>query len=804
MAFTTSHLLLTLLLPHLISTIFPSSNAFSLNLIHRDNPNSPLYQPNNNNLSHLQRFSRDAKATKTRVSELNSPRFPLLFCAPLYTLDARIGSPPTKTTLVFDTAAPLTWTQCKPNCAACFRQSHPVFDRTKSASYKRLHRNHTLAGYFNCTVVECYYFVSGRGGSGLSSSGLVSTETFHIPSLPGPVERHLANVVFGCGTYNTAPAGLPSALTGVLGMGNVPTSLARQLGSGPGPRFSYCLSRSRTKGSVLSFGENAAIGEDKNVQTTSFLKSPWAWKSLLGSGYRLGLTGISVAGKRLEIPRDSFKGGCIIDTGSPFSVLEERAYRALVRAVSGYFEQFKNVKKVVTRMYPKNLCYNYPRGFGKFPSVVWHFEGADLEVNGTSLFSFGSNFLMSNFVCLQLFGAPETNVLGTYQQQNGISDVYIPSQQIHKTLTMATPFPSFLLILLPLSLLHHSLSLDSRSAAGFSLKLTRHKITTLSENSTPANYFPNTIRPRITRSNSIFTIEATIGTPPSKKSFIFDPGCELTWTQCTPCIKCFKQDYPLFDPKQSKSFQTLPQNHPSAKYFRRSENGSSFIFHLLYASGESARGKVSIETFGFPSHKKRAIERVKNVVFGCADNQIGRFRSSVTGIMGMSRSPLSMFSQMGPLVKRFSYCLPHIRKRLNLLVGTFSGGCMLDAGCGESVIEIRAYNEIRRFLMLYFEKYKLTRITGVSSGFLADSFCYRLPRGFRSYPNMTFHFQDADLDVGPTNLFHVEGDRFCLAMIGMHNMTILGAYQQQNVRFVYDVGYQKLFFGKEDCSLDRA
>ncbi|CAA0808462.1 Eukaryotic aspartyl protease family protein [Striga hermonthica] len=448
MAFTTSYLLLTLLLPHLISTIFRSSNAFSLNLIHRDNPNSPLYQPNNN-LTHLQHFSHDAKATETRVSELNSLCLPLLLRAPLYTLDVRIGSPPVQTTLVFDTAAPLIWTQCKPICAACFKQNHPVFDRTKSATYKCLNRNHTLAGYFNCTVVECYYFVSGRGGSGLSS---------------------------------------------------------------------------------------------------------------------------------LEIPKDSFKGGCIIDTGSPFSVLEERAYRAFVSAVSGYFEQFKNVKKLVTRRYPKNLCYNYPRDIGKFPSVVWHFEGADLEVNGTSLFSLGSNFVMSNFVCLQFFGAPETNVLGAYQQQN--VEFHFHNRGHHR---------------------HTS----------------------------------------------------------RQKVLHFRPGCELTWTQCTPCIKCFKQDYPLFDPKQSKSFQTLPQNHPSAKYFRRSENGS-FIFHLLYVSGESARGTVSIETFGFPSHKKRATESVKNVVFGCAHNQIGRFTSSVTGIMGMSRSPLSMFSQMGPLVKRFSYCLPHI------------------------------------------------------------------------------------------------------------------------------------------------
>ncbi|KAK6157440.1 hypothetical protein DH2020_011688 [Rehmannia glutinosa] len=232
--------------------------------------------------------------------------------------------------------------------------------------------------------------------------------------------------------------------------------------------------------------------------------------------------------------------------------------------------------------------------------------------------------------------------------------------------------------------------------------------------------------------------------------------------------------------------------------------------------------------------------------FGCANYQIGHFRRSVTGIMGLSRSPLSIIGQMGATAKRFSYCLPPISspikttflrfgndvkgrnlskvsflnsidynyrvnlldisisgQRLNLPTGTFPTGCMLDAGCGGSVIETRAYNEILRVLLQHFQRFNLTRVSG-GLGFLQGELCYRLRRGFRNYPGMTFHFQGANYEIGPENLFRVTSDRFCLALTGSNDRTILGAFQQQNVRFIYDNGYQKLFFSKEDCSQDGA
>lgn len=412
-----------------------------------------------------------------------------------------------------------------------------------------------------------------------------------------------------------------------------------------------------------------------------------------------------------------------------------------------------------------------------------------------------------------------------------------------RSVNMITQKPFLLFILLLLALLNYCLS--SSESTGFSLNLIRSNFQSLTETNIAENksthYFPNAIHPRITFTKSIYTIEATIGTPSIKKMFIFDTGSELTWTQCTPCINCFKQDYPLFDPKKSTSYRKLPPNHTLARFFNRSNNGDS-IFYLLYGTGESTSGIVSTETFGFTSDKRGSHESVKGVVFGCANNQRGKFMSSITGIMGMSRSPLSLIGQMG--AKKFSYCLPPITspikttflrfgnnvkkgrglretsflnhidynyrvnlldisilgRRLNLPNGTFTRGCMMDVGSSGSYLETSAYNEVVRVLTRHFNWFKLKRIDNVQGGRL----CYRFVRAFRYYPNMVFHFKGGDFEIGPENLFHFTSDRFCLMMLGYDGMTVLGAFQQQNVRFVYDIGNQKVLFGKEDCSMDRA
>ncbi|CAK9177275.1 unnamed protein product [Ilex paraguariensis] len=360
-----------------------------------------------------------------------------------------------------------------------------------------------------------------------------------------------------------------------------------------------------------------------------------------------------------------------------------------------------------------------------------------------------------------------------------------------------------------------------------------------------ATSFPDTIRPLLTRRVALYTVDIDLGTPPRKGTFIFDTGSWLTWSQCKPCINCFKQKYPIFDPRTSRSFKTLPLNHNLSKWFKRTTEGCGY--YVQYLTGQSSRGIGCMETFTFQSNT-RAPESIRDIVFGCGFDNRGTLSAdnSISGLLGMDRTPTSLVRQLGSrIMPRFSYCLPPIDssfkttflrfgndsvikgvqvqtaqflrgtgyilnltgisiagQRLRLPWGSFRRGCFVDSGSSLSVIEQKAYSVILNAFRTHFARFKnLTRVTN-----LPRDLCYKYPRGFKSFPSMTFHFHGgANHEVGMTAVFRfLEKNTFCLELMGHPFTTILGAYQQQNVRFIYDLGNAKLSFVREDCTKDRA
>ncbi|KAK4439023.1 putative aspartic protease [Sesamum alatum] len=345
----------------------------------------------------------------------------------------------------------------------------------------------------------------------------------------------------------------------------------------------------------------------------------------------------------------------------------------------------------------------------------------------------------------------------------------------------------------------------------------------------------------------IYTVELGLGTPFVKRTFIFDTGSGITWTQCKPCFQCFKQKEPLFDTRKSNSYKLMPIKNKLAKDFTCTMFGCAY--YVGYYSGQMSAGIASVEDFTFQT-TARVPYRVPGLVFGCGTINRGPFgnTNAVSGILGMDKQPVSFARQLGGLIReRFSYCLtetaspsylkfgeettihgrntqhtPFLKtnqyavhyglklldisiggQKLGLTQGTFSGSCVIDSGGSISLLEAKAYSAVENSLERYFSKFKNVRRLrggGTPSGFL----CYIQPRGFRRFPNLTFHFQGADFRVPSENLFLLRRNFFCLAMIASQNLTLLGAYQQRNVRIVYDLKDEMLSFAPEDCSRDAA
>ncbi|CAO2144458.1 unnamed protein product [Urochloa humidicola] len=224
----------------------------------------------------------------------------------------------------------------------------------------------------------------------------------------------VGNIAFGCGVDN---GGLSYNSTGNVGLGRGSLSLVAQLGVG---KLSYCLTdffNTTMVSPVLlgSLAELAPSRKDAIVQSTPLVQSPQN-----PSFYYVSLDGISLGDTRLPIPNGTFDlrvdgyGGMIVDSGTIFTILVERAFTVVVEHVAEVLGQ-----PVVNASSLHSPCFPAPAGARQLPDLpdmVLHFAGgADMRLPRDNYMSFNQE--ESSF-CLTIVGTTSTSVLGNFQQQN--------------------------------------------------------------------------------------------------------------------------------------------------------------------------------------------------------------------------------------------------------------------------------------------------------------------------------------------------------------------------------------------------
>jgi hypothetical protein len=161
-------------------------------------------------------------------------------------------------------------------------------------------------------------------GDGSSTSGVFATDSVTLGTSSVP------NIGFGCGHTNL---GSFSGAGGLVGLGQGPLSLISQLNSATvSKKFSYCLvSLSSPNTSALIFGDTA-VSSATGVAYTPIVHNP-----INPTYYYIGLAGISVAGRSVLYPTQSFaiddatgNGGMILDSGTTLTYLEVGAYFAVL------------------------------------------------------------------------------------------------------------------------------------------------------------------------------------------------------------------------------------------------------------------------------------------------------------------------------------------------------------------------------------------------------------------------------------------------------------------------------------------
>jgi len=384
--------------------------GFRVDLVHRDSALSPLSPGDITSTERLQRaIERGQARQQSFLTSLGGEKFDAT--APVspgegeFLLAAKIGTPSQPFLGILDTGSDLIWTQCPP-CVVCYNQTDPIYDPSKSSTHASLPCTSSLCTDLPSTCDapdQCHYTYTS--GDNSVTNGILAYETLALSS------EKLRRIAFGCSDNNTGTYG---GADGIIGFGRGPLSLISQLGPSGANKFSYCLvslDDSSSKTSPLLIGDSAGL-KSKSPGTTPLIQS-----EIIPTFYYLNLTGISIDRQLLSIPSSAFdltddgNGGVLIDSGTTVTVLKNAAFRPVRTALTAAIS-------LPTTESPTGLkiCFEEPSDISsiKFPSVVFHFDGADWNVPT-------KNYLVSDgegAICAAFQGSSSQSIIGNLQQQN--------------------------------------------------------------------------------------------------------------------------------------------------------------------------------------------------------------------------------------------------------------------------------------------------------------------------------------------------------------------------------------------------
>ncbi|KHN48886.1 aspartic proteinase CDR1-like [Glycine soja] len=374
-------MLLALYSPSSISTREAGEGlrGFSIDLIHRDSPLSPFYNPS---LTPSERITNAALRSGSRLNrvshfldENNLPESLLIPENGEYLMTLYIGTPPVERLAIADTGSDLIWVQCSP-CQNCFPQDTPLFEPLKSSTFKA-----ATCDSQPCTSVppsqrqcgkvgQCIYSYSY--GDKSFTVGVVGTETLSFGSTGDAQTVSFPSSIFGCGVYNNFTFHTSDKVTGLVGLGGGPLSLVSQLGPQIGYKFSYCLLPfSSNSTSKLKFGSEAI------VTTNGVVSTPLIIKPLFPSFYFLNLEAVTIGQK--VVPTGRTDGNIIIDSGTVLTYLEQTFYNNFVASL----QEALSVESAQDLPFPFKFCFPY-RDM-TIPVIAFQFTGASVALQPKNL-----------------------------------------------------------------------------------------------------------------------------------------------------------------------------------------------------------------------------------------------------------------------------------------------------------------------------------------------------------------------------------------------------------------------------------
>ncbi|KAK7324264.1 hypothetical protein VNO77_27795 [Canavalia gladiata] len=388
--------------------------GFSIDLIHRDSPLSPFYNPSTTSSELIKNAALRSISRSNRVGlSLNDNKVLKTITIPdeatgEYFMRIYIGTPPVERFALADTGSDLIWLQCSP-CKKCVPQNTPLFDPRKSSTFRSVSCDSQP-----CTLLpkdqhhcgnsgECKYSYYYADNS--FTKGKIGIDVINFGSKGGNKGITFPKFTFGCGYDNKETDSNPTkpGNIGLVGLGAGPLSLVSQLGDDIGHKFSYCF---------LPLGSNSTskltVGKEAMIKGKHVVSTPLIIKSSDPTFYYLHLEGIYVGKKMVKTSKTETNGNIVIDSGTTWTHLETRFYNNFVTLV----KEALGVEAEPNPPHGFNFCFRRSVD-ADFPSFVFRFTGAKVRVNPITLFS----LIEDNLFCMLILPNSEDGSSPTFGNQ---------------------------------------------------------------------------------------------------------------------------------------------------------------------------------------------------------------------------------------------------------------------------------------------------------------------------------------------------------------------------------------------------
>ncbi|KAK2974672.1 hypothetical protein RJ640_030280 [Escallonia rubra] len=312
-----------------------------------------------------------------------------------------------------------------------------------------------------------------------------------------------------------------------------------------------------------------------------------------------------------------------------------------------------------------------------------------------------------------------------------------------------------------------------------------------------------------------FVMSYSIGTPPVQTFGVADTASHVIWLQCQPCVHCYEQSVPFYNYEKPSTFEAIPCG-PSCDAYPGAQcnwlTWGACRFHTDDMDRFTSDGYVGTDTITLADNGITGETNLEHMMFGCGTQNTDK-GTRFPGVIGLANHTSSLIGQLE--YPQFSYYVstnssgtygeidfgliattpgpttPTYSTAIRIITKHYEGGFTIDTGTTYTVLDAPIFKALRRKIVnsvLDQEPHAFYE----TDHDIQFGLCYE---NAPDPPEIELRFANhMAITLCKSNTWiKVTDGQHCLAIVEAHEgMSVLGMYQQRNLRVGFDLGINQV------------